>query len=158
MAGVLALSLAMTFGCCSGEKRALSGGGEHKITQIYIRAYAKEATLKDKGPVSLVVGERIQLRVLAAWAIPSVTEETEKAVWTVSDPTVGDLDQNWVFTARKAGRTVVTSVIRVSEDGVSEVLGPEQPATSGTVKRFGDKLELDVHEAAAAAPEQGAAK
>ncbi|MGO8705218.1 MAG: Ig domain-containing protein [Candidatus Brocadiia bacterium] len=157
MAGLLALSLSMTFGGCSEKKPMLPGGGEHKVIQLFIRAYSKEASAKDKGPVTLRVGERLQLRAMAAWAIPSITEETERAAWTVSDPAVGDMDKDAVFTARKAGRTVVTAVIRVSEDGAGEVLGPEQTA-SGPVKTFSDELELNVREAAAAAPEQGATK
>jgi hypothetical protein len=155
-AAVLALSFPMTFGGCSEKKPMLPGGGEHKVIQILIRAYAKEASAKDKGPVTLRVGERVQLRAMAAWAIPSMTEETERAAWTVSDPAVGDMDKNAVFTARKAGRTVVTAVIRVSENSAGDVLGPGQ-TTSGPVKTFSDELELNVREAAAA-PEQGAPK
>ena len=97
--------------------------------------------------MTLLVGERLQLRAMAAWAIPSMTEETEKAAWTVSDPAVGDVDKDGVFTARKAGRAVVTAVIRVSEDGAGEVLGPGQTAASGPVKTFSDELELNVREA-----------
>jgi hypothetical protein len=104
-AGVLAFSLATTFGGCAEKKPMLPGGGQHKITQIYIRAYSKEASAKDKGPVSLVVDERVQLRVLAAWAIPSVTEETEKAEWTVSDPTTGAIHSE-DLAAKAHGRKV----------------------------------------------------
>jgi hypothetical protein len=158
MAGVMALSFAMTFGGCSEKKpMPVVGGGERKVIQIYIRAYSKQPSLKDKGPVSLQVGERVQLRVLAVWAIPSVTEETEKAAWTVSDTAVGDLDKDAVFTARKAGHVVVAAVVRVSEDGAGEVLGPGQP-DSGTIKTFRDELELNVLAAAGAAPEPGAPK
>jgi hypothetical protein len=158
MAVVLALSFAMTFGGCSEKKPMPVGGGEHKVIQLYIRAYSKEASLKDKGPVSLLVGERLQLRAMAAWAIPSVTEETEKAAWTVSDTAVGDVDKDGVFTARKAGRAVVTAVVRVSEDGAGEVLGPGQAPDSGAIKTFRDELELNVLAAADAAPEPGAPK
>jgi len=146
IAGTAALALCVTFGGCSEKKPALTGGGEHKVVQILIRAYAKEASAKDKGPVSLSVGERLQLRVFAAWAIPSVTEETERTAWTVSDTAVGDMDKNGVFTARKAGRAVVTAVIRVSDDGAGAVLGPEQTASNGTVRTFRDELELIVRE------------
>ncbi len=157
MTVLLALSLSVTFGGCSEKKAVLTGGGERRVIQILIRAYSKEASAKDKGPVALLVGERLQLRAMAAWAIPSVTEETERAEWTVSDPAVGDVDKSGVFTARKAGRTVVTAVIRVSEDGAGDVLGPGQ-AASGPVKTFSDQLELNVREATAAAPEQGTTK
>ena len=149
MAGVLALPLCLTFGGCSEKKPPITGGGEHKVIQILIRAYSKEASAKDKGPVTLLVGERLQLRVFAAWAIPYVSEETEKAAWTVSDAAVGDVDKNGVLTARKAGHEVVTAVIRVSENGAGEVLGPGPAAGSGPVKTFRDELELFVAEPSA---------
>ena len=158
MAGVLALAFCLTFGGCSDKRPMVSGGGEHRVIRILIRAYAKEASAKDRGPVSLVVGESLQLRVMAAWAIPCVTEETERATWTVSDTAVGDVDKEGVFTARKAGRTVVTAVVRVAENGAGEVLGPGQTASSGPIKTFRDELELDVWEATVVAPEQGAPK
>jgi hypothetical protein len=145
MAGVLALSFAMTVGGCSEKKPMLPGGGERKVIRIYIRADTKEASSKDKGPVTVLVGERLQLRAMAVWAIPSVTEETEKAAWTVSDTAVGDVDKEGVFTARKAGRAVVTAAVRVSENGAGEVLDSGQTPDSGSVKTFRDELELDVH-------------
>jgi hypothetical protein len=148
-AGVLALSFCLAFGGCSEKKPPLTGGGEHKVIQILIRAYSKQASAKDKGPVTLLVGERFQLRVMAAWAIPSMTEETQKAIWTVSDAVVGDVDKDGVFTARKAGHEVVAAVIRVSENGAGEVLGPGQTASSGPVKTFRDELELFVREPSA---------
>jgi hypothetical protein len=152
MAGALALSLALTFGGCSEKKPMRAGGGEHKVIGILIRAYAKEASARDRGPVTLLVGERLQLRAMAMWAIPAVTEETERATWTVSDTAVGDVDKNAVFTARKAGRAVVTTVVRVSANGAGEVLGPGQTATNGPVKTFRNELELNVREATGAAP------
>jgi len=152
MALVMAPAFVMTFGGCSEKKPMLPGGGEHRVIQVVIRAYAKEASAKDKGPVNVLVGERVQLRVMAAWAIPSMTEETQKATWTVSDAAVGDVDKDGVYTARKAGRAIVTAEIRVSEDGAGEVLGPGQTAGSGPVKTFTDKLELNVQEATHAAP------
>jgi len=144
MAGALALSLAMAFGGCSEKKPVRAGGGEHKVIGILIRAYSKEPSAKDRGPVTLLVGERVQLRAMARWAIPAVTEETDRATWTVSDAAVGDLDRNAVFTARKAGRTVVTAVVRVSENGAGQVLAPGQTAGNGAVKTFSDELELIV--------------
>jgi hypothetical protein len=144
VAGALALSLAMAFGGCSENKPTRTGGGEHKVMRILIRAYAKEASARDRGPVTLLVGEGLQLRVMAAWAIPAVTEETERAAWTVGDAAIGDVDKNAVFTARKAGRTVVTAVVRVSENGAGEVLAPGQTAGRGPVKTFRDELELIV--------------
>ena len=158
MAGVLALSFCLTFSGCPDKKPVLTGGGEHKVIRILIRAYAKEASAKDKGPVNLLVGERLQLRAMAVWAIPSVTEETERAAWTVSDTAVGDVDKDGVFTARKAGRAVVAAVVRVSENGAGEVLGAGQTAGRGPVKTFRDELELNVREATGAAPEHSAPK
>jgi hypothetical protein len=157
--GVLALALAMMLAGCSERKAPVAGlpggsqrGGERKVTQILIRAYSKQASAKDRGPVSLIVGERLQLRVMALWAMPAVTEETQRAEWTVSDPAVGEVDQNGLFTARKAGRAMVTAIVRVSKDGAGEVLGPGQSAGNGPVKTFRDELELIVREAAGAAP------
>ncbi len=151
-AGALTLALCCTFAGCSEKRPIITGGGEHKVVQILIRAYAKQASAKDRGPVSLIVGERLQLRVFAAWAIPYVSEQTEKAAWTVSDAAVGDVDKNGVFTARKAGRTVVTAVIRVADNGAGDVLGPGQTASNGPVKTFRDELELNVREETSAAP------
>jgi hypothetical protein len=158
-AGVLALAFAMMLGGCAERKAPVAGspggsqgGGERRITQILIRAYSKQASAKDRGPVSLSVGERLQLRVMALWAIPAVTEETQRAEWAVSDPAVGQVDQDGVFTARKAGRDMVTAVVRVSKDGAGEVLGPGQSASNGPVKTFRDELEVIVREAPGAAP------
>jgi hypothetical protein len=146
---ILLLVFAMALGGCSEKKPPVVGGGERRVIGILIRAYSKQASAKDRGPVTVLVGERVQLRVMATWAIPSLTEETQRAIWTVSDPAVGGVDKDGVFTARKAGRNVITAEVRVSENGAGEVLAPEQSAGNGPVKMFRDELELIVAEPSA---------
>ena len=138
------LMLLMFTGC---PREPVVGGGDRRITGISILAREHGTLLKEKNPATLRVGERLPLRVVASWAIPYVGEVTDKAKFAVSDNTVGDLDAQAVFTARKPGSVAIEAVLRVANRaGGHEPVGPEETAGSDPIVEFRDRIELTVIE------------
>lgn len=143
--GVIALSLFL-FACGENPRPPAPGGGEHKITRITIEEVTKDHHLQNPEGRTLHVGEKAQLQVWAAWAIPYMGDVTENAQLRVTNPSIGTLDKQAVFTARMPGKTSVQAVLRVAEGtGGHEVLGPDAPLPPNSkLVEFRDEVALTV--------------
>jgi hypothetical protein len=114
-ASLIRATLAMAVGLlavgCEKESPP-TGGGEHKITGITLstRDGAKECR----------VGNEVQLIVSAWWAIPSRTEVTEKAQFTVEPPEMGVVKARGVFVPARAGKATLTATYRPVEHGFNQ--------------------------------------
>jgi hypothetical protein len=137
---LLFASVALAFCGCSPTPIPSPGGGEHKITKISIVA----ETDKDL-PVTLRVGERLQLRVVAVWAIPYVETITDKALFTVTESSVGEIDEKALFIARKTGKIGIAAKVRVAITGTEhKVIAISESAAGPNVTDFQTQIELTV--------------
>ncbi len=144
----LLLSLLVLAGCSRdtpptpNNNQPAPGGGSHRLTNILLLDRENSTLLKEKNRQTLHVGERMPLQVMASWAIPYVGDVTDRATLSVSDPTIGDLDEHAVFTARKPGKVVIEATVQAAGDEVLE-RGASPPVGSTPVV-FKDRIELTI--------------
>jgi hypothetical protein len=81
-----------------------------------------------------------------SWAIPYVGDVSTNATFTVSDPTLGDIDSKGVFAAKKPGKVTIKAVIRVVTSlGGDKVLELTEKVPAGTpVAEFRNQIELTI--------------
>ncbi len=123
--------LLLIAGCRRPSNQDMDGGGERKVTGIIILEKGRNSLLRDDRPKTLPVGQKLALEVVASWAIPYVGDETAKATLSVSNATIGDIDADAVFTARKPDNITITALLRVSRGTSDVVLGPTDSPTAG---------------------------
>ena len=125
--GLCGIILSLTAGC--SREPTLPGGGSHKIEQISFFIQERDSRHPAESPLKLHVGDRLSLRIIAHWAIPSQTDVTEQAILTLSDPNAATLDAQGNLKATHAGHLVLTAVLRVAQRGEDHVvLSPTQSA------------------------------
>jgi hypothetical protein len=142
-AAVLVALTLSTVSLGSQERPPLAGGGAHRIFQIMIQE--KERRPEGSPEFILRVGERLPLRVVAAWKIPYVGDVTDHAALRVSNPKLAGVDANAVLIARRPGRVIVQATLRVADDGnADKVLEPAEPAASRAVHTFTDRVAVTI--------------
>lgn len=120
------------------------GAGKHQILEIQIEPKTDRASSKEDN-LTLRVGQKLPLKVVAAWAIPYVGDVTDKATLTVDKPQLAKLDNHAVVTARRPGEVVIEAALRVSDNGgMHEVLASNENAGAYPVIRFTDRLRVKI--------------
>ncbi len=125
-------------------KHGLSGGGAHKI--ISIRIQEKERRTPGAAPeLTMRVGEKLPLRVLAAWKIPYVGEVTDRVALKVSNRKLAEIGQDAVLVARRPGKVTVEATLRVADRGKEhELLAPAESAGGDPVVKFRYRVEVTI--------------
>ena len=111
--------LALAAGCSEGDP--VPGGGDRKITGIRIGVVG-EGNIAWKDGVKVKVGETVQLRVSAIWAIPSVTDETARAKLDLLTPEAGKLTADAKFTAARPGEARLKAAYKGFTDTLTLVV------------------------------------
>jgi len=101
------------------------GGGSHELTGL-------EAGTRWKKP-AYDVGDAVPLFVEARWAIPSISDVTREAVFSVSPPGAG-LVSAGVFHPAKTGEAIVTASFQSRTAEVRFTIQPPGPAKDGLPK------------------------
>lgn len=142
---LLSLGLALAPGCTPVDDPAETGGGAPRISQILLLAKSNDTLLKDKNPSTVRVGERVSLRVVVSWTIPSLEEATSAASLVLEPGGVGELLADATFVAKRPGPVLIKAEVRVQRGRTRDAVLPrDSPANSPETVVLSDTMSLTV--------------